>query len=115
MSEAQYSQFGERLRRIGRHHRSLSDGYVASMNHDGLVIARPRKKSSGLPLRGLFMCLVVMMMFKGFLYAQLGAVEYDQRVVLLENGTAFEKVGAYAMKLDPVTAWLAKGISPLIK
>lgn len=114
MPDAKQLQFGERLRRIDRHHRKLSHGYVASMNHDGLVIARPRRKSSGTPLRGLFLCLLVLMVFKGFLYAHLGEPAYGDRVALLEGGTVVEKMGAYAMKADPVTTWIAGQLEPLL-
>lgn len=107
MSEAQYLQFVQRVRRIDRHHRKLAKGYVTSMNHDGLVIARPHQKSSGLPVRGLFLTLATLLVFKAFLLAQLGPDGYGDRMALLENGTMFEKIGAYAMKPDPVTQWLA--------
>jgi len=114
MPDAKQLQFGQRLRRIDKQHRKLARGYVATMNHDGLVVARPRKQSSGFPLRGLFLCLVILLTFKGFLYAQLGPTAYADRVTLLENGTIVEKIGAYAMKADPVTLWISARIEPFI-
>lgn len=114
MADAKQIQFGQRLRRIDRNHRKISRGYVASMNHDGLVIARPRRKSSGFPLRGLFLCLLMLLTFKGFLFAQLGETAYADRVALLEGGTVVEKVGAYAMKADPVTLWIAGQIEQFL-
>jgi hypothetical protein len=110
MSEAQYAEFGQRIRRIDRHHRKLAKGYVTSMNHDGLVIARPQRKSSGLPARALFLTLVTLLVFKGFLLAQLGADVYVERMGILESGTLIEQVGAYAMKPDPITQWIATQI-----
>ena len=115
MADAKQMQFGERLRQIDRRHRKLSHGYVTSMNHDGLVIARPRRKSSGAPLRGLFLCLLILLVFKGFLHAQLGSTAYGDRIVLLQGGTIVEKIGAYAMKPDPVTLWISGRIEPLLK
>jgi len=114
MADAKQIQFGQRLRRIDRNHRQVSRGYVASMNHDGLVIARPRKQSSGFPLRGLFLCLLTLLAFKGFLFAQLGESVYTDRVALLQSGTIVEKVGAYAMKADPVTLWIANQIGQIL-
>lgn len=114
MPDVKQIEFGQRLRRIDRHDRKLAHGYVASMNHDGLVIASPRKESKGLPLRGLFLTLLIMLTLKGFLYAQLGATAYADRVALLEGGTMIEKIGAYAMKVDPVTLWVSGQIGPFL-
>lgn len=107
MSEAQYIEFGERIRRIGRTHRKLAKGQVSYMNEDGLVVARPVRKSSGLAVRMLFLYLVMMLCFKAFLLAQLGPEAYGERMTALEQGTTIEQLGSYAMKPDPITVWLA--------
>jgi hypothetical protein len=107
MSEAQYAEFGGRIQKIERHHRKLAKGYVTRMNPDGLVVARPSRQSSGLPARGFFLTLAAMLVFKVFLLAQLGVEGYNDRITVLENGSGSEKVGAFAMKLDPITQWLA--------
>ncbi len=111
MADVKQMQFGHRLKRIDKTHRQLSNGYVTSVNHDGLIIARPARRSSGLPLRGLFLCLVVLMTFKGFVYAQIGSTAYADRVSLLESGTFVEQIGAYAMFADPVTLWISEQIA----
>ena len=115
MADAKQIQFGQRLRRIDRHHRKLARGYVASVNHDGLIVARPRRQNSLFPLRGLFLCFLTLLAFKGFLYAQLGPTSYGDRVALLQGGTVVEKMGAYAMKADPFTLWIADQIGPFIR
>lgn len=107
MSDIQYAEFGQRLKRIGRHHRKLAKGYVTTMNHDGLVVARPRRESTGLPARGLFLALVALLVFKSFMLAQLGVEGYNTQMAVLADGSTFERVSAYAMKPDPVTQWLA--------
>ena len=107
MSETQYTEFGSRIQKIERHHRKLAKGYVKTMNPDGLVVARPNRRSSGLPARGLLLTLAAMLVFKVFLLAQIGIEDYNDRISVLENGSGPEKVGAFAMKLDPVTQWLA--------
>ncbi len=111
MADAKQIQFGHRLKRIDRSHRRLAQGYVTSVNHDGLIIARPARRSSGMPLRGVFLCLTVLLTFKAFVYAQIGAAAYADRVALLESGTIVEKLGAYVMVADPVTVWLAQQIN----
>lgn len=110
MSEAQYAEFGQRIRRIDRHHRKLAKGFVTTMDGDGLVVARPQRKSSGAVARGLFLCLVSLLCFKGFLLAELGADVYIERMAQMQGGSTFEQFGAYAMRPDPVTQWLATQI-----
>lgn len=115
MADAKQIQFSQRLRRIDRHHRKLARGYVASINHDGLIIARPRRQTSLFPMRGLFLCLLTLLAFKGFLFAQLGQTSFDERVARLQSGTIVEKMGAFAMQADPATVWIAEQIRPFIR
>ena len=115
MTDAKQIQFGHRLRRIDRQHRKLARGYVTSVNHDGLIVARPSRQTSLFPLRGLFLCLLTLLAFKGFIYAQLGPTSYGERVALLQEGTLVEKMGGYAMTADPVTLWIGGQISPFIR
>jgi len=103
-------QFGMRLKQIDRNHRQLAKGYVTSINHDGLIIARPHQRASRAPLRAIFLCLLALMLFKGFLFAQLGETAYDARMAQLGSGTMFEKAGAYVMTPDPATVWIAARI-----
>lgn len=107
MSESQFQSFDNRLRKIDRRHRQLARGYVTSVNHDGLIIAEPRRYSRRFPWRGLLMTLIVLMAFKIFLYIQIGPATYDERVARLAQGNVAERVGAYAMTADPVTVWVA--------
>jgi len=114
MADAKQLKFGQRIRRIDRTNRSLAQGYITTVNHDGLIIARPRRNSSHFPFRGLFLGLLILLAFKGFLFAKLGPESYQDQVTLLQAGTAVEKVGAYVMKADPVTIWLAGQMGTLM-
>lgn len=107
MADAKQIEFGHRLDKIERTHKRLAKGYVTSIGKDGLIVARPARRASGLPLRGLFLALFVLLAFKGFVYSQIGGQAYQDRVALLESGTFVEKIGAYAMYADPVTVWIA--------
>lgn len=107
MSDAQMNEFDERLRRIDRRHQRLARGFVMSVSKDGLIVARPARESYRFPWRGLLMILVAMMLFKGLLHAQVGATDYDSRIVALQQGTVIEQAGAWFMKADPVTLWLS--------
>ena len=115
MSASQFDEFDRRMRRISRRHSKLSHGYVTQVSHDGLVVAKPQRRSARGTLRGVAIVILVMMAFKAFLHAQLGPEAYQARVDGLAAGSAFEKAGAVAMTADPVTEWLAAQISSLVR
>lgn len=108
MADAKQMEFGARLDRINQTHRQTAKGYVTVVNKDGLIVAKPVRRTSRLPLRGLFLSLLVLLCFKGFVYAEIGADAYNDRVAMLAGGTVVEQVGAYAMYADPATLWIAK-------
>ncbi|MDE9451177.1 hypothetical protein J3R80_11945 [Aliiroseovarius sp. Z3] len=51
------------------------------------------------------------MLFKGFLFGQVGAINYNDRVDRLSNGSMIEQAGAWIMQDDPVTTAIAGFIS----
>ncbi|MEM6386224.1 MAG: hypothetical protein AAF718_08320 [Pseudomonadota bacterium] len=107
MSASQHSEFDRRMRRITRRHTQLSRGYVTSVNDDGLVVAKPKRKFSRGTLRGIAIVVVMLMLFKAVLFSQLGASAYGERINALNEGSFFEKAGAVFMSADPITVWLA--------
>lgn len=115
MSASQFDEFDRRMRRISRRHSKLSHGYVTSVNSDGMVVAKPKRRVHRGTLRGLIVIIAVMMVFKGFLHAQLGPSAYQDRVDTLAAGSVFEQVGAWVMTVDPLTEWLSAKISSLVR
>jgi len=115
MADVKQLQFGRRLQKINRNHEKLAKGYVTSMNHDGLLVARPRRRDVRLTWRGVAYVVIIAMAFKIFLYAQIGPVAYQERVVALQNGSFAQQIGAYAMAADPITATLANAIRVSMK
>ncbi len=108
MADANLQQFEKRARRIERRHRRLSAGYRTVITRNGLIEARPlRRTGLRFPWKGVILALVALMGFKVFLYTQLGALTYNDRVGRLEAGTAVEQAGAWVMQADPLTLWLA--------
>lgn len=114
MADASQLNFDKRMRRISKRHQKLSRGYVTSINHDGLVIARPRRQGFSFPFRGLFFALVLFLAFKGFVLASIGTAAYDVRVAKLESGTIVEQAGAYVMKADPATTFIANKLRSVL-
>jgi len=116
MADANLQRFDKRLRRINKRHRKLPRGYIPVVNENGLIVARPtvRRSGSRFPWKGVALTLIALFAFKGFLYAQLGAITYDERVAKLASGTAIEQAGAWGMQADPVTLWVASQIAPIL-
>lgn len=115
MSASQFDEFDRRMRRISKRHSKLSHGYVTSVNHDGLVVAKPKRKSHRGTLRGLIILFAVMMIFKGVLHAQIGAGAYQARLDALNEGSIAEQAGAWVMTPDPVTLWISQKIASLVR
>lgn len=106
MADANMQDFDDRMRRIVRQHEALAKGYVTSVTADGLIVMRPKRRLR-FPWRGALFALVVVMAFKGFLHAYLGAANYGAHVATLQAGNAAERIGAYIMSADPVTLWIS--------
>ena len=115
MGDTNMKSYHQRLDRIDRTHRELARGYVTEVTDDGLIIHRPRRMRRSLPWRGLLFVLVMLMVFKALLLAYVGDAEYNTRVANLEAGTTVEQVGAFVMKADPVTQYVANLVAPYIK
>lgn len=115
MSAHQFDEFERRMRRINRRHSKLSHGFVTQITDDGLVVAKPRKPRGYAVLRGAYLLLLVMFIFKGFLHSNLGADAYRTQVESLRGGNTIEQVGAFSMTADPVTLWISGAISSLVR
>ncbi|MCB1349711.1 MAG: hypothetical protein R3D59_13445 [Paracoccaceae bacterium] len=108
MSDANYARFNERLHEIESRHRGTSSGFVRLVERNGILApAEQSRGRRGLPVRGIVLSLLAFLVFKGILLAQLGAVTYVSRVAQLEAGTIVEQMGAWAMRADPLTLWIA--------
>ena len=115
MSASQFEEFERRMRRISRRHSKLSQGYVTAVNSDGLVVAKPRRRGNRGMLRGLAMVVIVMMLFKAFLHAQIGAEAYQDRIDALAAGSIVEQAGAHFMVADPITVWISSKVVSLVR
>ena len=115
MSASQFDEFDRRMRRISRRHTKLSHGYVTSINDDGMVVAKPKRKSRMGTIRSLALLFLVMVMFKGVLHARLGDVEYQARIDSLAAGTTVEQAGSWVMAADPITKYISGFASSLVR
>lgn len=100
--------FNDRLKGLDKRRRKMKrNGVVHSINHDGLIIAKAKRRAPRFPIKGLFLVLVAMIAYKGFLHAHLGERVYEQRLTLLTEGNGFERFGGWVMQLDPATLWVS--------
>lgn len=114
MADAQHMEFGRRLNRINKRRDKLANGFVTVVNHDGLLVAHPRRTSLRFPWRALAIIATLFFVFKGLLMASLGQSEYSERALRLQAGTPVEQVGGWAMQPDPVTIWVAERLKTIL-
>ena len=113
MSETLF-HFDKRVRRIAKRNRKLARGHVNFIDSTGVVRQRPLASLSGMPIRGLLLIALGFFSFKGLLIAHQGPVQYEDRLALLEEGTAFERGSAWVMQIEPVAMWFAGVIGTLL-
>lgn len=107
-------EFDQRVHRLTKKHNKMSRGYRATMRKDGLVVMKPQRVRSAVPLKVLVMCLVGLFAFKAFLLSSLGPSGYQTRLDVLNGGTAIEQAGAWVMQIDPVTQFMSDQFKAII-
>jgi hypothetical protein len=110
-----FNDFDNRITRISQKHATMKRGYSLSVDRDGLIVARPKARRSGFPLKLVLMFVVGFLGFKILLVSFLGLDTYEHRVSELQNGAAVEQVGAWFMQADPITVELAAKLRPYIR
>lgn len=114
MADPQMKEFAGRLRRIEKTQRR-GGGFEATgtlgQSHYSRAARRRNRRS---PLRPLVTFVTVIVIFKGFLLASLGAATYGSKIDALREGTIVEQIGAYVMTMDPFSKSIATLIAPLL-
>ena len=106
--------FDRRLKQIVRRHSKMSNGFVRSVNEQGLIVTRPRLYKPSIPLNGLLMVLAISFLLKGLLLAGLGEAAYAERVAKLQAGSMIEQIGARVMQSDPLTVIVSNGMAVIL-
>lgn len=107
--------FQKRLRQIVRRHNRMVHGVSHKLTSDGLIVAQPRIYNPRFPLKGLLLLIAVAFCFKGYIYADLGARTYNDRVASLSQGSMIEKAGSWMMVADPATVIVGEFLGELIR
>ena len=114
MSDA-FQEFDSRLNSIDRKRTKLAQGYASKVGKDGLIIFRPKRRKSGLPLRGLLYLFLGFTFLKAGIIAHLGAPLYEDRLAQLAQGSIVEQAGAVVMQSDPVSQKLSAYLRPILR
>ncbi|MEW9919257.1 hypothetical protein AB2B41_06560 [Marimonas sp. MJW-29] len=113
-----HDHFIQRLNAHGNKRAKIAKGYRTRIDSNGLLVAEPRR-SHFLPSAGVLKLVMVMLIgflsFKSLVLAAYGPVTYNERLAKLENGTMIEKIGAKALKIDPVTEAVANSVGPVMR
>lgn len=117
MVDVNKNRFAERLNYIQR----KADPRVRverRVSDDGLVVdvLKPAKrKRSILPMKSFVTIVLVFLIFKGFVFAQVGEDEYLGRVAQMQSGNTVERSLSFFFEADPATRVMAKGLDAVFR
>ena len=104
------SRFYQRVNRIerGAAARLPRNMYIRP---DGLVSYRRPIWRPGIPWRSLMLVAACILALKGFMIWHQGPDAYAARLAGLEAGTRGGQIAAQVLSMDPVSTWLANGLT----
>jgi hypothetical protein len=106
--EDSINRFYKRQNALVKKHERMARGYVTRLNKNGTFEQVPDSKAGGVGLRLILLTALLFMGFKAMVYVGLGTDSYMEHVDALNQGSRYEKVGAWFMQVDPVTAKLGE-------
>lgn len=112
MHDPQYQEFRGRLEKLDRMH---SQGYGFEAPGTLGRSRSGRRLPSRLPLwRSLGMIALSIIVVKALILAQIGVIDYTQRLERGAGESIVQQVSIYVMQIDPITEWLASRIRDLV-
>lgn len=106
--------FDIRQKAVRKKHTRMARGYVNKQTKDGRFVQVPDNKVGNYALRFLVMAIVGLFTFKSFVLYWLGRDVYQGHLDALAAGTTSDRVGAFLMQIDPITAKIAEVMSPFV-
>lgn len=103
MSNSGLKNFESRLARLDKIHAAGGAFEATGALGRSYFDSVREKERKSFPIRGLALFFSGALLFKAAIFAQAGAVVYNQRVEMLAQGNIAEQVGAWVLKADPVT------------
>ncbi|MBB3992847.1 hypothetical protein GGR95_000466 [Sulfitobacter undariae] len=108
--------FVSRVKNVdGKHARLVSRGYTSRVDKNGIIVVKPKGKRLRFPIKGLLLLVLCFLGFKALVLTTSGPATYNERLAVLENGTAFEVLGATVLSIDPATQFIADQATLLLR
>ncbi|MEQ9694658.1 hypothetical protein [Shimia sp. SDUM112013] len=112
-----YDEFQARVARIykneGKKRGFLRKRYSQTLTRDGDFVIRGAARRRSFPWTGLLLVAVAFFGTKGAVMAKLGPDFYSQQVSRLTPASLLEEAGAWTMRPDPISRWVALQIKSL--
>ena len=108
------ADFEDRLARIDRIHAAGGAFEATGALGRAYFDSHRPKERRHFPWRALAMLFLGMLLFKGAILAQVGPQIYASRVASLAEGTLAEQVGAWVLKADAPTEFIAAQLRALL-
>lgn len=112
-----YAEFQERVARIyqtqGAKPRLLKKRLSQTVNRDGYFVIRGAARRRSFPWTGLMLVALAFFGTKGAVMAKLGPDFYTQQMARLSPNSMIEEAGAWTMRPDPISRWVALQIRTL--
>ena len=110
-----HQNFGKRVADLNRKNVLMANGYYTTVRADGLVIARPAKRSIAVPFKTLLLLGILFFIFKALVLSSIGPGTYQIRLGKLQSGTVIEQAGAWVLGIDPVTKAISTKVGPIFR
>lgn len=107
--EARVGAVDKKLSRRGR------NTIVARVQQNGVIYAKAKRRRRYVPIKGIALMVLGFFAFKAFMLAANGPAAYEDRLALLQEGTAIEAAGARVLGIDPVTQFIADQVGPMFR
>lgn len=108
--------------RVGAVNKKLSrrgrNEIVARVDANGIVCTKAKRRSRGFPIKGLVLLVLLVLSFfcfKAFMLSANGPVVCEERLAVLQAGTAVEAAGARLLAIDPLTQFISDQTGPLLR
>ena len=103
MADVNKERFDQRLRALEQKHHP-KQRVEKRISEDGLVVEVAKQDRRRLiPYKSIGLAIVVFVLLKSFLFAELGEPEYLNRIASLQQGQAVEVAAAFLLDADPAT------------
>ncbi|WP_282157163.1 hypothetical protein [Shimia thalassica] len=112
-----YTEFQARVARIYDGEKSKRSFFKKrtsqTLDRDGYFVIRGAARRRSFPWTGLLLVAVAFFGTKGAVMAKVGPDFYSQQVDRLAPASVIEEAGAWTMRPDPISRWVAMQIKSL--